>query len=167
MTARGPSPLASPGGGKTVMAGTRIREIDLASARFGDALVDLLAPAVALEKLSLQATEVGDLGVQKLARFKNLKELDLAYTPVSDAALRSIAALTSLQKVSLGGTRITGGRGTVFGTLLGVFVVTIISDSLILVGISSYWERCVTGILVILGATVPLVLQRLQSVENE
>ncbi|HEY0790818.1 MAG TPA: ABC transporter permease [Chthoniobacterales bacterium] len=72
--------------------------------------------------------------------------------------------LNVLAAVVLGGTRITGGRGTIFGTLLGVFVVTIISDSLILVGISSYWERCVTGILVILGATVPLVLQRLQSI---
>jgi simple sugar transport system permease protein len=65
--------------------------------------------------------------------------------------------------VVLGGTRITGGHGTVFGTILGVFLVTIINNSLVLIGISSYWERCVIGALILLGAGVPLLLRRLQA----
>jgi simple sugar transport system permease protein len=71
--------------------------------------------------------------------------------------------LNVIAAVVLGGTRITGGHGTVFGTLLGVFLVTIINNSLVLIGISSYWERCVIGALIILGAGVPLLLQRLQA----
>jgi simple sugar transport system permease protein len=46
---------------------------------------------------------------------------------------------------------------------MGVFLVTIINNSLILLGVSSYYDRCVIGILVILGAGGPLLLQRLQS----
>jgi len=71
--------------------------------------------------------------------------------------------LNVLAAVVLGGTRITGGRGSVFGTLMGVFLVTIINNSLILLGVSSYYDRCVIGVLVILGAGGPLLLQRLQS----
>jgi simple sugar transport system permease protein len=71
--------------------------------------------------------------------------------------------LNVLAAVVLGGTRITGGRGSVFGTLMGVFLVTIINNSLILLGVSSYFDRCVVGLLVILGAGGPLLLQRLQA----
>jgi simple sugar transport system permease protein len=71
--------------------------------------------------------------------------------------------LNVIAAVVLGGTRITGGHGTVFGTIVGVFLVTIINNSLVLVGISSYWERCVIGTLVLLGAGVPLLLRRLQA----
>jgi simple sugar transport system permease protein len=71
--------------------------------------------------------------------------------------------LNVLAAVVLGGARITGGRGSVFGTLMGVFLVTIINNSLILLGVSSYYDRCVVGLLVILGAGGPLLLQRLQA----
>ncbi|MBV9672833.1 MAG: ABC transporter permease, partial [Verrucomicrobia bacterium] len=49
--------------------------------------------------------------------------------------------LNVLAAVVLGGARITGGRGSVFGTLMGVFLVTIINNSLILLGVSSYYDR--------------------------
>ena len=73
------------------------------------------------------------------------------------------ASISGSFAVSFGGTRISGGHGTVFGTLIGVFLVTVINNSLVLIGISSYWERCVIGALIILGAGVPLLLQRLQA----
>ena len=71
--------------------------------------------------------------------------------------------LNVIAAVVLGGTRITGGHGTVFGTILGVFLVTVINNSLVLIGISSYWERCVIGALIILGAGIPILLRRLQA----
>jgi simple sugar transport system permease protein len=71
--------------------------------------------------------------------------------------------LNVIAAVVLGGTRITGGHGTVFGTIVGVSLVTIINNSLVLVGISSYWERCVIGALILSGAGVPLLLRRLQA----
>jgi simple sugar transport system permease protein len=74
--------------------------------------------------------------------------------------------LNVLAAVVLGGTRITGGRGSVFGTLVGVFLVTMINNSLVLLGVPSYWERCVIGLLVLIGAGVPILVQRVQHNRN-
>jgi simple sugar transport system permease protein len=57
--------------------------------------------------------------------------------------------------VVLGGTLITGGRGTVIGTLLGVLLVTIMKNSLILIGIPSAWQKVVIGIILIIGTGIP------------
>lgn len=62
--------------------------------------------------------------------------------------------LTIIAAVVLGGTSISGGKGSVRGTLLGVFMITIISNSLIMVGISTYWQRAVLGFLIILSVSI-------------
>jgi simple sugar transport system permease protein len=74
--------------------------------------------------------------------------------------------LNVIAAVVLGGARITGGRGGVFGTFLGVSLVTIINNSLVLLNVSSLWDRCIVGALIILGAGVPLLLRRLQSLRT-
>jgi simple sugar transport system permease protein len=60
--------------------------------------------------------------------------------------------LNVIAAVVLGGASITGGRGTVLGTMLGVLLVVAINNSLILLNIPSYWQKVVTG-LVILAST--------------
>ncbi|XNM81586.1 hypothetical protein ACLK1V_13890 [Escherichia coli] len=52
----------------------------------------------------------------------------------------------------VGGTALSGGRGSLFGTLLGVLVITLIGNGLVLLGINSFsageyaasssWWRC-------------------------
>ena len=74
--------------------------------------------------------------------------------------------LNVIAAVVLGGTRINGGRGGVFGTMIGVTLVTIINNSLVLLNVSSLWDRCVIGILIILGAGVPILLRRLQPAQR-
>jgi simple sugar transport system permease protein len=56
--------------------------------------------------------------------------------------------------VVLGGARITGGHGTILGTILGLFLVIIMNNSLILLGISSDWQRFVIGLLIIIGTGI-------------
>jgi simple sugar transport system permease protein len=56
--------------------------------------------------------------------------------------------------VVLGGASITGGYGTVAGTVLGVLVFVVIEASLIPLGVPSEWQRVVTGIVVIAGAAI-------------
>jgi simple sugar transport system permease protein len=63
--------------------------------------------------------------------------------------------LNVIAAVVLGGARITGGHGTVTGTLLGVLLVVIMNNSLILLGISSFWQQVVLGILILLGTGIP------------
>jgi simple sugar transport system permease protein len=62
----------------------------------------------------------------------------------------------------LGGASITGGRGSVFGTLLGVVLITIARNNLVLLGIPSEWQRVVIGFFIILGTAIPLAQTQLQ-----
>lgn len=51
--------------------------------------------------------------------------------------------------VVVGGTAITGGRGTVRGTLLGVILLGIIGPALTFLGVSAYWERAIQGAIIL------------------
>jgi simple sugar transport system permease protein len=53
--------------------------------------------------------------------------------------------------VVLGGARITGGTGTVTGTLLGVFLVVAINNVLIMTGVPSTWQRVVVGCFILVA----------------
>lgn len=59
--------------------------------------------------------------------------------------------LSVIAAVVLGGTRITGGVGTITGSLLGVALFAIINNSLQLIGIPSYWQKAFIGTVIILG----------------
>lgn len=63
--------------------------------------------------------------------------------------------LNVIAAVVLGGTSITGGRGTVIGTILGVILVVVITNSLILLGISPFWQQAMLGILILIGTGIP------------
>lgn len=59
----------------------------------------------------------------------------------------------------LGGASVGGGRGTVIGTFLGLLLVTIINNSLILLGVPSYWQKIVVGFIIILSITIPQIVK--------
>lgn len=63
--------------------------------------------------------------------------------------------LNVIAAVVLGGASLTGGRGTVIGSLLGVALVTIMNTSLILVGVPSTWQRVVIGAIILIGTGIP------------
>lgn len=54
--------------------------------------------------------------------------------------------LEFIAAVVLGGASIMGGYGTVLGTTLGVFLLVILRNSMILLGILSYWQKSRRGI---------------------
>lgn len=92
---------------------------------------------------SFVGTLAGIAGILHTSMMRNSNPVDLL-----GSELLIIAA------VVLGGTRITGGRGTVIGSLLGLLLVITIQNSLILMGIPSYWQRFVIGALILLGTGV-------------
>lgn len=55
--------------------------------------------------------------------------------------------------VVLGGARISGGSGTITGTLIGVTLVTLLEKNLILMGLSSYWQELFIGAIIVLGVS--------------
>ncbi|HNT34711.1 MAG TPA: ribose ABC transporter permease, partial [bacterium] len=62
--------------------------------------------------------------------------------------------LEVITAVVLGGTSITGGRGTILGTFLGVLILGFARNGLNLAGISSVWQAILAGSLLILTAIV-------------
>lgn len=78
------------------------------------------------------------------------------YRNANPAALMG-AELDVIAAVVLGGAAITGGQGTVIGTLLGLLLVTILRSALVLVGIPSEWQRAAVGIALIIGTSVPVI----------
>ncbi|RYH07717.1 ABC transporter permease [Tropicimonas sp. IMCC6043] len=59
--------------------------------------------------------------------------------------------LTAIAAVVVGGASLMGGRGTVRGTMLGAFVIGFLSDGLVIIGVSSYWQTVFTGAVIVLA----------------
>jgi len=68
--------------------------------------------------------------------------------------------LNVIAAVVLGGAYLTGGRGTVIGTLLGVALVVIAYNSLILIGVPTVWQRVVIGVIILVGTGIPAIKER-------
>lgn len=57
----------------------------------------------------------------------------------------------------IGGTSLSGGEGTILGTLLGAVFMGVLANGIVLLNISSYWERVIVGIVVILAVVIDVV----------
>jgi rhamnose transport system permease protein len=62
--------------------------------------------------------------------------------------------------VVVGGAAITGGRGTIVGTVLGVVLLGAIGPALTFLGISAYWERAVQGGIILAAVVIDAVRSR-------
>lgn len=56
--------------------------------------------------------------------------------------------------VIIGGTRITGGHGTVIGTILGVVLIAIVQNNLIMLGIPTHYQTFVVGLIIVIGISI-------------
>jgi len=71
--------------------------------------------------------------------------------------------LNAIAAAVLGGTSMSGGRGTVGGTIVGAFVIGILSDGLVMMGVSSFWQTVIKGLVIIAAVVVDQAQRRLQS----
>jgi simple sugar transport system permease protein len=62
--------------------------------------------------------------------------------------------MTIIPAVILGGASIFGGEGSVGGTILAITLIITLQNSLVLLGISSYWKDFFTGLLILVGVAV-------------
>lgn len=70
--------------------------------------------------------------------------------------------LTAIAAVVVGGTAITGGRGQLLGSLVGVALLGTIGTALTYVGINPYWEQAIQGAIILAALAADLVLGRLE-----
>ena len=59
--------------------------------------------------------------------------------------------LDAIAAVILGGTSFVGGIGSIWGTLIGALIIAVLTNGLILTGVSDIWQFIIKG-LVIIGA---------------
>ena len=68
--------------------------------------------------------------------------------------------MTIIPAVILGGASIYGGEGTVFGTVVAVALISLVSNSMLILGIDSYWQQFFNGLVILVGVTVSALQAR-------
>jgi erythritol transport system permease protein len=71
--------------------------------------------------------------------------------------------LNAIAAVVLGGTSLSGGRGGIGGTLIGAFVIGILSDGLVMLGVSSFWQMVIKGLVIVVAVIIDQVQARMQA----
>ncbi len=69
--------------------------------------------------------------------------------------------LKAVAAVVVGGTAITGGRGTLVGTLVGAALLGAVGPALTFLGVSPFWERAVQGAIILAALGSDAALGRL------
>lgn len=70
--------------------------------------------------------------------------------------------MIAIASVVLGGTSMSGGVGTIGGTIIGVLVITVLNDGMIMMGVSTFWQMVIKGIVIIVAVVIDLVQKDLQ-----
>ncbi|WP_431914632.1 ABC transporter permease [Nonomuraea jabiensis] len=68
--------------------------------------------------------------------------------------------LNAIAAVVIGGAALSGGRGTVRGTLVGAFVIGFLADGLVILGVSTFWQILIKGAVIILAVMLDQGQQR-------
>lgn len=69
----------------------------------------------------------------------------------ADTSMRGISAAV------IGGTSLSGGEGTILGSVLGVVLINLISNGLLLLNVPVYWQDFVNGIILISAVTLDYI----------
>jgi ribose transport system permease protein len=72
--------------------------------------------------------------------------------------------LTILAAVIIGGAALTGGRGSVLGTLVGILLIGVIGNGLVLKNISSFYQPVVTGAILLIAIILDEARRRVQPI---
>jgi ribose/xylose/arabinose/galactoside ABC-type transport system permease subunit len=62
--------------------------------------------------------------------------------------------LSAIGSVIIGGASLLGGAGTVLGTILGAALLGVMTNGLILLGVSAYWQQVFSGAIIVLAVTL-------------
>ncbi len=68
--------------------------------------------------------------------------------------------LQAIGAVVVGGTLLTGGRGTVVGSMFGTLLLVVIQTMINRMGLNAFWQQLVSGLFLLVVVTIQTVLQR-------
>jgi ribose transport system permease protein len=61
--------------------------------------------------------------------------------------------LDAIAAVVIGGTSLSGGTGTDLGTIIGAFIMSVLTNGLRIMSVAQEWQTVVTGVIIILAST--------------
>jgi erythritol transport system permease protein len=74
--------------------------------------------------------------------------------------------MNAIAATVLGGTSLAGGRGSISGAVLGAFVIGILNDGMVMMGVSSFWQTVIKGVVIILAVIFDQMQNRGRSIQR-
>ncbi|HEV7293662.1 MAG TPA: ABC transporter permease [Devosia sp.] len=68
--------------------------------------------------------------------------------------------LDAIAAVVIGGTSLSGGRGTILGTLIGALIISVLANGLRILSVAQEWQTVVTGSIIILAVYADILRRR-------
>jgi len=68
--------------------------------------------------------------------------------------------LDAIAAVVIGGTSLSGGRGSISGTIIGALIIGVMNNGLDLLNVSSYWQQIVKGVIIVLAVLLDKTAKR-------
>ena len=68
--------------------------------------------------------------------------------------------LTTLAAVFVGGTSVFGGKGTVYGTFIGVLIIGSLESGIVALGLSGFYIQFINGLMITSAVTIYALIQR-------
>jgi len=62
--------------------------------------------------------------------------------------------LDSIAAVVIGGTSLSGGKGTILGTVQGALIIGVLNNGLVLLNVSPFWQQVVKGLVILLAVII-------------
>jgi ribose transport system permease protein len=70
--------------------------------------------------------------------------------------------LDAIAAVVIGGTSLSGGAGTILGTIIGAFIMSVLTNGLRILSVAQEWQTVVTGVIIILAVYMDILRRRRQ-----
>jgi ribose transport system permease protein len=80
--------------------------------------------------------------------------LSLAQYSTTAIAGQSNTSLNVIAAVVIGGTSLFGGIGTIFGTVVGLFIPALLQNGFVIVGVQPFWQQVAVGVVLVLAVFI-------------